>query len=86
MHARASGKMKGETLLGAVMVFLGIVVMLIALTLGVLLPTATLEKVQGNVFLVGAFLTPPFFTVGGMVLIVLGKMHADSESRRLANP
>jgi len=78
--------MKGETLLGAVMVFLGIVVMLIALTLGVLLPTATLEKVQGNVFLVGAFLTPPFFTVGGMVLIVLGKMHADSESRRLANP
>ena len=86
MHARASGRMKGETLLGAVMVFLGIVVMLIALTLGVLLPTATLEKVQGNVFLVGAFLTPPFFTVGGMVLIVLGKMHADSESRRLANP
>ncbi len=77
--------MKGETLLGAVMVFLGIVVMLIALTLGVILPTATLERVQGNMFLVGAFLTPPFLTVGGMVLIVLGKMHADSESRRLPN-
>ncbi len=85
MHARARGKMKGETLLGAVMVFLGIVVMLIALTLGVVLPTPTLEKVQANMFLVGAFLTPPFLTVGGMVLIVLGKMHADSESRKLVN-
>ncbi len=64
------------------MVFLGIVIMLIALTLGVVLPTSTLEQVQSNVLLVGIFLTPPFFTIGGMILIILGKMHADAENRR----
>ncbi len=84
MHLRTSGRMKGETLLGSVMVFFGIVVMLIALTLGIVLPTGTLEQVQSNVFLVGTFLTPPFFTIGGMILIVLGKMHADSDTRRIA--
>ncbi len=78
--------MKNETLLGALMVFLGIVIMLIALTLSVLLPTATLLQVQSNVVLVGTFLTPPFFTVGGMVLIILGKMHAESESRKTTTP
>jgi len=78
-----SRKTKNETLLGALMVFLGIVIMLIALTLGVVLPTATLQQVQSNVVLVGAFLTPPFFTVGGMVLIILGKMHSESESRKV---
>ncbi len=67
------------------MVFLGIVIMLIALTLGVVLPTNTLEQVQSNTILVGTFLTPPFFTIGGMILIIFGKMHADSESRRLAS-
>ena len=75
-------ELKNETLFGGFMVFLGIVVMLIALTLSVVLPTASLEEVQSNMFLVGTFLTPPFFTVGGMILIILGKMHADSESRK----
>jgi uncharacterized BrkB/YihY/UPF0761 family membrane protein len=80
--ARARRGVKNETLVGAIMVFLGIVVMLIALTLGVVLPTATLQQVQSNVLLVGIFLTPPFFTVGGMVLIILGKMHSESETRK----
>ncbi len=81
-RTRAGRNMKNETLLGSFMVFLGIVIMLIALTLGIVLPTPTLEQVQSNMLLVGTFLTPPFFTIGGMVLIVLGKMHADSESRK----
>ncbi len=85
MSRRLAGgrkRVKNETLVGAIMVFLGIVIMLIALTLGVVLPTAILQQVQSNVFLVGAFLTPPFFTVGGMVLIILGKMHSESETRK----
>ena len=87
-HRLAQGreKVKNETLLGAIMVFLGIVIMLVALTLGVVLPTASLREVQSNVVLVGAFLTPPFFTVGGMVLIILGKMHAESETRKVITP
>ena len=79
---RGSRKMKNETVLGALMVFVGIVVMLVALTLGVVLPEATLREVQSDVVLDGVFLTPPFFTIGGMVLIILGKMHAESETRR----
>ncbi len=79
-----SKRTKNETLLGGLMVFLGIVIMLIALTLGVILPTNTLEQVQSNMVLVGTFLTPPFFTIGGMILIILGKMHADSEKIRAA--
>ena len=74
--------MKNETVLGALMVFVGIVVMLVALTLGVVLPEETLRQVQSDVVLDGVFLTPPFFTIGGMVLIILGKMHAESETRR----
>jgi NADH:ubiquinone oxidoreductase subunit K len=80
--ARWRRRVKNETLVGAIMVFLGIVIMLVALTLGVVLPSATLRQVQSNVFLVGVFLTPPFFTVGGMVLIILGKMHSESETRK----
>ncbi len=74
--------MKNETVVGGVMVFLGIVIMLIALTLGVVLPAGTLRDLQGDVLLDGVFLTPPFFTIGGMVLIVLGKMHSESETRK----
>ncbi len=74
--------MKNETVLGGVMVFVGIVIMLIALTVGVVLPAGTLRDVQSDVLLDGIFLTPPFFTIGGMVLIILGKMHAESETRR----
>ncbi len=74
--------MKNETVVGGVMVFLGIVIMLIALTVGVVLPAATLRDLQGDVLLDGVFLTPPFFTIGGMVLIVLGKMHSESETRK----
>ena len=74
--------MKNETVLGALMVFVGIVVMLVALTLGVVLPEEALRQVQSDVVLDGVFLAPPFFTIGGMVLIVLGKMHAESETRR----
>ena len=76
--------MKNETLIGGIMVFLGILVMLIALTLSIVLPTATLQQVQSNVVLVAAFLTPPFFTVGGMIMIILGKMHYESERRKVA--
>jgi len=82
----ARRKVKNETLVGAVMVFLGILIMLLALTLGVVLPPATLQQVQGDVLLDGVFLTPPFFTIGGMVLIILGKMHAESETRKGLTP
>ncbi len=78
----ARRKVKNETVVGAIMVFLGILIMLIALTLGVVLPAASLRDVQGDVLLVGIFLTPPFFTIGGMILIILGKMHAESETRK----
>jgi hypothetical protein len=78
----AKKSVKNETVVGAVMVFLGIVIMLIALTLGVVLPAATLRDVQADVLLDGIFLTPPFFTIGGMVLIILGKMHSESETRK----
>ena len=74
--------MKNETVVGSVMVFLGIVIMLIALTLGVVLTAASLRDLQADVFLDGVFLTPPFFTIGGMVLIILGKMHSESETRK----
>jgi hypothetical protein len=84
--AKERRRVKNETLVGAIMVFLGIVIMLIALTLGVVLPTGTLRQVESNVFLVGTFLTPPFFTVGGMILIILGKMHSESETRKTMSP
>jgi len=75
-------RVKNETLVGAVMVFVGVVILLIALTLGVILPAASLRDVQSNVLLDGVFLTPPFFTIGGMILIILGKMHSESETRK----
>lgn len=65
------------------MVFVGIVIMLVAITLSVVLTTDTLTQVTSNMLLQGIFLTPPFFTVGGMVLILLGKMHAESDNRRV---
>jgi len=73
---------KNETLVGAVMVFVGVVILLIALTLGVILPADSLHDVQSDVLLDGVFLTPPFFTIGGMILIILGKMHSESETRK----
>ena len=78
----ARKRVKNETLVGAIMVFVGVVILLIALTLGVILPAASLRDVQGDVLLDGVFLTPPFFTIGGMILIILGKMHSESETRK----
>ena len=73
--------MKLETAFGTVMVFIGIVILLVSLTLSVVLNTDTLTQVQTNQYLMGTFLTPPFFTIGGMLLILLGKMHAEHEER-----
>lgn len=63
------------------MVFVGILILLVSLTLSVVLNTATLAQVQTNQYLMGTFLTPPFFTIGGMLLIILGKMHTEHESK-----
>jgi hypothetical protein len=63
------------------MVFIGIVILLVSLTLSVVLNTQTLTQVQTNQYLMGTFLTPPFFTIGGMLLIILGKMHTEGENK-----
>jgi F0F1-type ATP synthase assembly protein I len=75
--------LKLETWFGSLMVFTGIVIMLTALTLSIVLTSGGLVGVTGNALLEGIFLTPPFFEVVGLILIILGKMHAQSEERKV---